>query len=120
MNRKQRIGKEGEAAAARFLVKRGYKILEQNYRSSLGEIDIIARDRQTIVFVEVKTRGSLEYGSPKLAITPGKRRKITMAALLYLKKNSQMRASARFDVVTVRSDSGDIHLIKNAFELTYP
>jgi putative endonuclease len=120
MNRKQQIGKDGESAAAEFLKKKGYKILEQNYRSSLGEIDIIAEDRKTIAFIEVKTRGSMGYGSPKSAITPEKQRKISMVALLYLKKNSRMNARARFDVVTIRWDSGDIHLIKNAFELAYP
>ena len=106
--------------AVRFLKKHGYKILEQNFRTQLGEIDIIAKDRQTIAFIEVKTRRSLKYGSPKTAITLEKQRKISMAALLYLKQNDQSRVDARFDVVTVRTDSGDIAVIKNAFELAYP
>ena len=122
MNRRQKIGKSGEAAAVRFLKKNGYKILEQNYRTQLGEIDIIAKDRQTIVFIEVKTRRSLEYGSPKRAVTPKKRRNISMTALYYLKVNNQSHAEARFDVVTVFSRGGqiDIDIIKNAFELAYP
>jgi putative endonuclease len=122
MNRRQKIGKSGETAAVRFLKKSGYKILEQNYRTQLGEIDIIARDRQTIVFIEVKTRRSLEYGSPKLAVTSKKKRNISMTALYYLKVNDQSHADARFDVVTVFASGGqiDIDIIKNAFELAYP
>jgi putative endonuclease len=121
MNRRQKIGKSGEDAAVRFLKKNGYKILEQNYRTQLGEIDIIARDRQTIVFIEVKTRRSLEYGSPKMAITPKKQRNISMTALYYLKINNQSHADARFDVVTVLTGGGqaDIDIVKNAFELAY-
>lgn len=122
MNHRQKIGKSGESAALRFLKKKGYKILEQNYRTRLGEIDIIARDRQTIVFIEVKTRRSLEYGSPKMALTPKKQRNISMTALYYLKVNDQSHAHARFDVVTVQSGAGElaIDIIKNAFELAYP
>jgi putative endonuclease len=121
MNLRQKIGKRGESAAVRFLKKSGYKILEQNYRTRLGEIDIIARDRQTIVFIEVKTRRSLGYGSPKMAITPKKQRNISMTALYYLKINDQSHADARFDVVTVLTEGGhaDIDIIKNAFELAY-
>ena len=121
MNRRQRIGKKGEAAAVRFLKKSGYKILEQNYRTQLGEIDIIAKDRQTIVFIEVKTRRSLNYGSPKMAITSKKQRSISMTALYYLKINDQSHADARFDVVTVFTGGNqvDIDIIKNAFELAY-
>ena len=120
LNTRQQFGKESESIAVRHLKKNGYKILEQNYRNKLGEIDIIAKDRRTIVFIEVKTRRSLEYGSPKMAVTPHKQRKISMAALLYLKKNNQIKADARFDVVAVRPDSGDIDVIKNAFDLAYP
>lgn len=116
------LGKSGEALAARLLKKRGYKILETNYRSRLGEIDIIARDRKTLVFVEVKTRASLGYGHPKTAVTPAKQRKISMTALGYLKETDQTRAKARFDVVAVLGDGPDrrIEIIRNAFELAYP
>ena len=72
----------GEAQAARLLKKMGYKILEQNYRTPLGEIDIIAREKKTLVFVEVKARASTGYGHPKLAVTPAKQRRISMAALV--------------------------------------
>jgi putative endonuclease len=99
----------------------GYRILEQNYRTVLGEIDIIARDRDTLVFVEVKARTSWRYGNPKSAVTPRKQRKISMVALHYLKSTAQSRVKARFDVVAIHSASAapQIELIKNAFELAY-
>ena len=119
---RQELGKRGEAQAAELLKRRGYKILEQNYRSRLGEIDIIARDRQTLVFVEVKARTSSDYGPPKAAVTPAKQRKISMAALGYLKETGQTRVKARFDVVTLlgAGPKTRIDIIKNAFELAYP
>jgi putative endonuclease len=87
----------------------------------LGEIDIIARDRDTLVFVEVKARTSGRYGNPKSAVTPRKQRKISMVALHYLKSTAQSRVKARFDVVAIHSGgtAPQIELIKNAFELAY-
>ena len=122
MNQRQAFGKAGEEMAVRYLKKKGYKILEQNYTCPVGEIDIIARDKKTIVFVEVKTRRSMSYGSARFAITPHKQRKISMAALYYLKSNHQMDRDARFDVMTVQStgDMQEIDLIQNAFDLAYP
>jgi putative endonuclease len=103
------------------LKQNGYKILEQNYRNQLGEIDIIAREKKTLVFVEVKSRKSVRYGSPKWAVTPRKQRQISMVALSYLKSSGQSHAHARFDVVTViaNRDGLQIEIIKNAFELAY-
>ena len=122
MNQRQAFGKAGEELALRFLKKKGYRVLEQNYTCPVGEIDIIARDKKTLVFVEVKTRRSLSYGSARFAITPHKQRKISMTALYYLKANDQMQQAARFDVVTVQSTGGvpEIDLIQNAFDLAYP
>ncbi len=122
MNQHKAFGKAGEELAVRYLKKKGYKVLEQNYACPVGEIDIIARDKKAIVFVEVKTRRSISYGSAKLAITPHKKRKISMTALYYLKSNHQMDQDARFDVVTIQSTSGvqEIDLIQNAFDLAYP
>jgi putative endonuclease len=122
MSQRQAFGKAGEDLAVRYLKKKGYKVLERNYACPVGEIDIIARDKKTIVFVEVKTRRSRSYGSARLAITPHKKRKISMTALYYLKFNQQMDQDARFDVVTVQSVGGmqEIDLIQNAFDLAYP
>lgn len=121
LNRQQQFGKQSERLAAEFLKRTGYRILETNYRSKLGEIDIIAREKGTLVFVEVKARNTSRFGSPKAAVTPAKQRKISMAALDYLKRSGQTEASARFDVVAIDTASGkiDIEVIKNAFALAY-
>ncbi len=111
----------GESLAVKVLKRDGYKILEQNYRSKLGEIDVIARDKGVLAFVEVKTRQTDQFGSPKLAVTPQKQRKMSMVALEYLKRTGQMDQKARFDVVAIRllSDHQDVEIVKNAFELSY-
>ena len=121
LNRQQLFGKKSESIAVKFLKKQGYKILEQNYRNKLGEIDIIAKDKKTLVFVEVKARRAHHFGNPKWAITPRKIRKISMVALYYLKSTQQSGVKARFDVVaiTLSTDNPDIEIIKNAFELAY-
>ncbi len=107
--------------AVRHLKKNGYRILEQNYRNNLGEIDIVAKHRGTLVFVEVKARKSSYFGSPKYAVTAAKKRKISMVALSYLKANKLSQAKARFDVVAVNAENENtrIDIIENAFELAY-
>ena len=121
LNKRQQFGKESEALAVRHLKKNGYKILEQNYRNKLGEIDIIAKDNGVLVFVEVKARKTIYYGDPKWAVTPKKQRKISMVALYYLKTTKQTQVKARFDVValSLAKDNPRIEIIKNAFELAY-
>ena len=121
LNRKQKFGEKGEEIAVRHLKKQGYKIIETNYRTKLGEIDIIAKDKDTIVFAEVKTRRSVQFGNPKQAVTVQKQRKISMVALGYLKATGQSTARARFDVVGIISnrDSVQVEIVKNAFELAY-
>ncbi|MEJ2655840.1 MAG: YraN family protein [Desulfobacterales bacterium] len=121
LNKRQQFGKESESLAVRHLKKIGYKILEQNYRNSLGEIDIIAKEKGVLVFVEVKARKTPFYGSPKRAVTLKKQRKISMVALYYLKATKQTQAKARFDVValSLANDNPRVEIIKNAFELAY-
>jgi putative endonuclease len=121
LNKRQQFGKESESLAVRHLKKNGYKILEQNYRNKLGEIDIIAKEKGVLVFVEVKARKTLLYGNPKWAVTPQKQRKISMVALYYLKDTKQSHVKARFDVValSLSKDNPRIEIIKNAFELAY-
>jgi putative endonuclease len=121
INKRQQFGKKSEDIAAKYLKKNGYKILQQNYRTKLGEIDIIAKDKDTIVFVEVKARRSLQFGNPKWAVTPKKQRKISMVALYYLKSAKLSHARARFDVVCIHrmNDKNGVEMIKNAFELAY-
>lgn len=116
------FGQASEDAAARFLKRNGYKIVERNFRNALGEIDIVARHKGVLVFVEVKARRSQAYGSPKGAVTPAKQRKLSQVALAYLKNLGGTQTPARFDVVTVQAaaDGPRIEVIANAFELAYP
>jgi putative endonuclease len=114
-------GQEGEQLAVRHLKRLGYRIICRNYRSPLGEIDIIARHRGVLVFVEVKSRSTETFGSPKLAVTPAKQRKLSQVAWHYLQQHNLTEASARFDVVTISRMQGSPHfeVIENAFESTY-
>ncbi len=119
---RKKYGDSSEDTAARLLRRKGYKILERNFRTRLGEIDIIAKHKGAVVFVEVKARRSGAYGNPKGAVTPAKQRRISKVALTYLKMNGSTRTKARFDVVTVRHSQGqpEVEIIPNAFELAYP
>jgi len=116
-----RVGTFGEWVAVRALKNAGYKILDINYRCKLGEIDVIAREGGTLVFVEVKARRSNRFGNPKMAVTQKKQRKVSMVALEYLKRNGISDEKARFDVVAVslRSSQPDVEIIRNAFDLAY-
>jgi len=112
-----KLGEKGEALAVKFLKKEGYKIVSRNYRTPAGEIDIVALDRGTLVFVEVKTRESLEFGLPFEAVNISKKRKITGAALIYLKKLKDI-PPCRFDVVSIfyKDQKPEYELIRDAFE----
>ncbi|MFA5059851.1 MAG: YraN family protein [Candidatus Omnitrophota bacterium] len=114
-------GRYGEDVAAQFLVKSGYRILEKNFKTRLGEIDIIAKDGRTICFVEVKMRRTKQQGSPLEAVTKKKQLKLSRLALIYLKNKDMMDQQARFDVVAVsKNQNGDdeLTLVKDAFELS--
>lgn len=112
------LGKEGEELALKFLKKNGYRILEKNYRTVFGEIDIIARDKDIIVFIEVKTRADDSFGNPFEAVTYKKREKIRKVALCYLKK-IRKEPPSRFDVLSINIEDGkkQIEHIKDAFEV---
>ncbi len=115
-------GRQGEDLAVQHLTQQGYCIIQQNYRVSCGEIDIIARDKGVLVFVEVKTRTGSDFGTPAEAVTYRKRQQISKAALVYLQQKRLFGAAARFDVVAILLDHGlepQIELIKNAFDLSY-
>lgn len=117
-------GELGEEIAVNFLIARGYKILERNFRCKGGEVDIIARDPgdKSLVFIEVKARRGLTYGVPQLAVTPFKQRQISKAALTWLSKNRLHDTNARFDVVAILLHTDGAHAveqIKNAFDLAY-
>ena len=121
LNKDQQFGQTSEAIAADYLQRNGYRILVRNYRTKLGEIDLIGRDGDTLAFIEVKARRSARYDNPKYAVNRWKQKKISMAALTYLKSTKQMHVRARFDVLAIlsRTPPPQIELIKNAFELAY-
>ena len=116
----KRTGEQGEELAARYLAEEGYRIIERNYRCRFGEIDIVAQEGETLVFVEVKSRRSDSYGDPQLAVDRDKRKKICLISLNYLSEKHLQSRTARFDVVAVKMlPAGPrIELIRNAFELS--
>ena len=116
------VGERGEAIAEAYLRGRGFTILEKNYRGKTGEIDIVAREGDTIVFVEVKARRNLAYGPPQLAVTPFKQRQISRTALAWLAHHRKPNAIARFDVIAIlvpEHELPQIEHIRNAFELAF-
>jgi putative endonuclease len=115
---KKLLGKTGEDRAAKFLPSHGYRILERNYRTPHGEIDLIALHQGTIVFVEVKTRTSDAFGAPELAVTPQKQRRMVKSALGYIKYRELHQVPCRFDVVAISTAAEkELSLIQNAFEM---
>ena len=107
------LGIWGEKEAAKFLKKRKYKIIEQNYRCKLGEVDIIAKQGAYLVFVEVKTRASSRYDLPMEAVDEQKQRKLMMLALYYQKCKGLLDMPIRFDVVQILGE--EVTLIEGAF-----
>ena len=105
------VAKAGESLAVGHLKGRGYKILAQNYRAVRGEIDLVAQDGDCIVFVEVKTRRSLKFGTPQAAVTIQKQRQISKVALVYLQTKNLLNAPCRFDVIAVHL-SPQLELLK--------
>lgn len=114
------LGQYGEDLAIKFLLRKGYWVIERNFKNKLGEIDLIVRDGGTICFVEIKTRVSLSCGLPQESVHPYKQRKIAKVALSYLQnKFRTCDVPARFDVVSIyKTPEGDdkIEHIINAFD----
>jgi putative endonuclease len=110
-------GKIRELQAAGFLESQGYRILLRNYKARGSEIDIIAREKDTICFIEVKFRSSDRFGSPEEAVTPAKQKKIARAASMFLQENGLGDRSCRFDVVAITCGAGKekFSLIRDAF-----
>ncbi len=116
------LGARGEAIAAAYLKGQKFTVVERNFRCKAGEVDIVARDGTTIVFVEVKTRRTLSFGPPQASVTLFKQRQISKVALVWLAKRRLQEANARFDVVAIllrEHEVPAIEHIKNAFELAY-
>ena len=115
---RQALGISGENLACAELQRRGYAILERRYRTRLGEIDIIARDGATLVFVEVKARLTDEFGGAAAAVTAWKQRRIAHMAMDYLARRTVVDGPCRFDVVAIDVDAAGPHVIvyPNAFD----
>ena len=118
MDKRQTLGISGENLACAELQRRGYAILDRRYRTRFGEIDIIARDGQTIVFVEVKARLTDDFGGAAAAITGWKQRRIAAMALDYLSRRHLHECPCRFDVVAIDFDPAGPRVIvyPNAFD----
>ncbi len=110
---KKLLGRIGESKAEKFLKKLGYKILERNFKNKIGEIDLIAKDKDYVVFVEVKTRSSSEYGLPSEAVNRVKQKKYKMLAQSYLQMKGLLDSQVRFDVVEI--ENNEINHILDAF-----
>jgi len=119
MNR-QEVGKLGEKAARKFLKKRGYRIREVGFRCPRGEIDIIAQQKDCLVFVEVRTKSNLDFGTPEESITQAKKKKLVALALTYTSTHQNLPSLWRIDVVAIELDDKGkprrIELIENAVE----
>lgn len=116
MYKRHELGKNGEDIACDFILKMGYDILERNYRSKLGEIDIIAKDNEELVLIEVKTRGQELFGTPAEAVNPIKRKHIYHVAEYYLMERKLENVFCRIDIVEIykKGDKYNVNYIKNA------
>ncbi|TDT61593.1 YraN family protein [Fonticella tunisiensis] len=116
----KKIGSIGEDIARKYLIRNGYKILDKNYRTKFGEIDIIAKDGRYIVFIEVKSRKGSKFGYPREAVDSFKQNRLKNLATLYIANKNLWDSMIRFDVVEVLLGETDreksVAIIKNAFD----
>ena len=114
------LGKQGERVAEKFLKRQGYTIVARGERDRIGELDLVAVQDRTVVFIEVKTRTSHAAGHPAEAINADKQRRLTRVALSYLKRHDLLECSARFDVIAITWPPSEkkptVEHIRNAFE----
>jgi putative endonuclease len=117
---RQEVGKLGEEAARKFLKKRGYRIRETGFRCHHGEIDIVAQKKDYLIFVEVRTKSDLEFGTPEESITQAKKERLIASALTYTTTHQNLPPLWRIDVVAIEIDEKGkpqrIDLIENAVE----
>lgn len=116
------LGELGEKLAQKKIKSLGYKCIEKNYRCPLGEIDLIAKDGDCLVFIEIKTRKGRSIGYAKEAVDQRKKRHISKVALAYMKSNNCVDVKSRFDVIAINIKGGkeEIEVISNAFDLAFP
>ena len=111
-------GKLGEEQALAFLLEKGYRVIERNYRTRYGELDLVCREAGAVAIVEVRSRNTPGFASPAESVTPAKQKKIIRAALAFLSERGLLEEKIRFDVVCVDNTGpkAEITLIKDAFE----
>jgi putative endonuclease len=118
-DKRHQLGKDSEQLAVDYLQKNGYTIIQRNYRIRGGEIDIIAKEKNTLVFIEVKSRTTTRYGHAIQSLTRQQQKRLSKTALTYLHQRKIVNHRARFDVVAIQKNQyagTDIQLIRNAFE----
>ncbi len=115
--KKDELGRQGESLASEFLERKGYRVIGRNFRAGRCEIDLIARREDLLVFVEVKTRGSLLFGHPACAVTRAKRKHITGVARSFIERNRLHHLRSRFDVIAILmvGEKASIVHIEDAF-----
>ncbi|MBW2065889.1 MAG: YraN family protein [Deltaproteobacteria bacterium] len=118
---RQALGRLGEELAYRRVKSLGYKCIERNYRCPMGEVDLIAKDKDTLVFIEIRTRKGRSIPLAKESVDRKKRRKLSKVALQYMKEKNCFNIQSRFDVVVVGIEGRErqIEVIQNAFDLEY-
>jgi len=119
-DKRHQLGKDSEQLAVDYLKKLGYTIIQRNYRIQGGEIDIIAKEKNTIVFIEVKSRSNTRYGHAIQSLTRQQQKRLSKTALTYLYQHKMHNQSARFDMIAIQKNQymkTDIRLIRNAFEV---
>lgn len=116
------VGQEGEDIAVEALRRAGYEILDRNFRTPIGEIDVVAREAGVLCFVEVKWRRDSAMGHPAESVTPEKQRRLARTAEWYLARHRSFGVAARFDVVAILEEDGSprVEIIRNAFSGPYP
>lgn len=119
-NEKLTLGREGERVAEQFLKRKGYRVVERNYRCPAGEVDLIVLDRRVIVFVEVKTRSGHGFGTPLEAVPRWKQKNMIQTATFFLHQKRLHNRDARFDVVGISWPGREpmVEHVENAFEVT--
>ena len=119
MLNKRELGKKGEGLACKALEKEGYRIIDKNFSCKQGELDIIAEEKGTICFIEVKSRTSISYGLPEESVTNWKQRKLLKVAFIYIEKKRIKPMDMRFDIVSVDLKTNETRIIRNAFDVDY-
>jgi putative endonuclease len=116
MDKRRQTGRQGEDIAASFLTGKGYRIIARNWRCPVGELDLVMADKETMVFVEVRTRSGLRFGPAEESITPAKRMRLIELAQTYLQESTAPGVSWRIDVVAVQLGQGlpEVKHIENA------